>query len=584
MEEFSGGINAPLRTAAALASRAVQEGNVCVDLSYFAGMRIPLVITDLPPDPMPPLARWIDLLSSLPVVTTGEEARPLVLRGNRLYLFRYWSYENRLAEQLRSRSRGIVADFNPDLAAATLAQLFYGMNDPAACQKTAAAVALLKRCCLISGGPGTGKTSTVVRIAALLATMYAGSPFTITLAAPTGKAATRLEESIAALLPGLPCSPDAASAIPTTASTVHALLGPIPDSPCFRHDAEHPLACDVLIVDEASMLDLALMTRLIEALPTESRIILIGDRNQLASVEAGPLLADLCGSTSPAFSPAMASAIGSLIPEFRTPEGGSAPLPDCVVALQTNYRFGSGSGIGQASLAVNSGDFNTVISIFQDASFPDCAWRNFPEHADRAAELEAIVIDRWNSFFSAITPQEALARFADFRILCAVRNGPFGTGGVTARIERFLVAAGVIPAGSVHYRGQPVMITRNDYAANLFNGDIGVVLPDAGDAGTLKAYFPAGKDGVRAIPLGRLPLHETAWAMTVHKTQGSEFGEILLILPERPNPLVTRELLYTGMTRARRRCELWCSEETLRSAVATPLKRVSGLREKLGAS
>jgi exodeoxyribonuclease V alpha subunit len=581
MEEFSGGANAPLRAAAALASRAIQEGDVCVNLADYAGKQLSLFGEEALLEPIPALSEWVSALAASPVVATRGEERPLVLWGNRLYLFRYWTYENKFVSQLRQRCVGIVSDFDPELARATMLQLFKVSHDRANQQQIAAAVALLKKFCLISGGPGTGKTSTVIRIAALLATLYAGRTFTIALAAPTGKAATRLEESIAALLPDLPCTPEAAAAIPTTASTVHALLKPIPDSPYFRHDVNHPLSCDVLIVDEASMIDLALMTKLLDAMPIDSRVILVGDRDQLASVEAGALLADLCGSDPTGYSAEMAASIRGIVPEFRGPCGEGSPLADSIVTLRTNYRFGNLSGIGQVSSAINSGDFDAVKSILTDQSFPDCRWWVPQSYADLLARLGSVVLDRWRSCFAAEDPLEALSRFAEFRILCAVRNGHFGVEGINARVETILAAEGLIPVTGFHYRGKLIMITRNDYPISLFNGDVGIVMPDGADRGVLKAFFPAGNSHVKAISLGRLPPHETAYAMTVHKAQGSEFKETIFILPPNPSPLMTRELLYTGVTRARGRSELWCSEETLRSGVTTRLQRISGLREKL---
>ncbi len=581
MEDLAGGANRSLYIAAALASRAVSEGHICVNLADYAGTPIALERDTVRDEPVPSLTEWLSLLAASPVVAALGEKRPLVLSGSLLYLYRYWNYENRLATQLLHRCRGIASDFNTVQAGEIMAQLFGTSREGAEQQKIAAAVALLKRFCLITGGPGTGKTSTVIRIAALLTALHAGSPFTLLLAAPTGKAATRLEESIAALLPGLTCSPGIAAGIPKSASTVHSLLKPIPDSPYFRHNADHPLPCDAIIVDEASMIDLALMTKLIEAVPVDARIILIGDRNQLASVEAGALLADLDSCESSGFSPNLSAAIQKIVPEYEGPGATAAPLADCVVTLRTAWRFDNRSGIGQASRSINSGDIEAVRAILTDPAFPDCDWYIPHSHADFLARLRAMVIPRLKDCFAASDPRTAIALHAGFRILCALRSGPSGVAEINIRVERMLAAEGLVPANAPFYPGKPILITRNDYPVSLFNGDMGIIMPDREDGGALKAFFPDGGVGVRALSLSRLPPHETAYAMTVHKAQGSEFDETLLILPDYPSPLVTRELLYTGVTRARRRCTLWCSEETLRSAVATRLRRTSGLREKL---
>jgi exodeoxyribonuclease V alpha subunit len=581
VEEAAGTADRPLYAAAALASRAIREGHVCLDLADYAGRPLSLDPGEAAPETMPALSAWTDRLAASPVVATGGEERPLVLSGTLLYLFRYWDYENRLVSQLLRRSEGIVSDFDVALAKATIERLFAESPESVDRRKTAAAIALLKKFCLISGGPGTGKTSTVIRIAALLATLYTGENYPIALAAPTGKAATRLEESIAALLPGLDCPPEVLSAIPRTASTVHALLKPVPDSPRFRHDADHPLACKAVIVDEASMLDLALMTRLFEAVPIDSRIILIGDRDQLASVEAGALLGDLFGGDSPGYSAAMAAAIGSVMPEFP-PAGDGAPSPaDATVTLRTNFRFGNRSGIGLLSAAVNGGDVGAVTSILADHAIPDCGWWVPRSYADLLDRLRPLVVDRAEACFASDDPGEVLSLLRGFGILCAVRNGPFGVEGINARVEGMLAAGGLVPTAGPLYRGKPIMVTRNDYTSGLFNGDVGVIMPDPEEGGDLTAFFPDRENRVKAIAPVRLPPFETAYAMTVHKAQGSEFAATLLILPQNPSPLVTRELLYTGITRARERCDLWCSEETLKSAVTTRVRRSSGLRAKL---
>jgi exodeoxyribonuclease V alpha subunit len=581
MEDLAGGVNRSLFIAAALASRAVSEGHICVNLADYAGTLLSFDHEAARNEPAPALTEWVSLLAASPVVAAQGEERPLVLSGSLLYLYRYWNYENRLAQQLLHRCAGIAADFNTVQAGELMTQLFGAGRDGADWQKIAAAVALLKHFCLISGGPGTGKTSTVIRIAALLAALHADSPFTILLAAPTGKAATRLEESINALLPGLHCSPEIASGIPKTASTVHSLLKPIPDSPYFRHDADHPLMCDAILVDEASMIDLALMTKLFEAVPLDARIILIGDRNQLASVEAGALLTDLDSGDSSGFSPDLTASIQKIMPEFEGPGTSAAPLADCIVTLRKAWRFDTRSGIGEASRSINSGDFNAVRSILADPAFPDCEWYIPHSQADFLARLRTMVIPRLRDCFASADPRTVLSLHAGFRILCALRSGPFGVTGINARVEKMLALEGLVPASGSFYPGKPILVTRNDYQVNLFNGDMGIIMPDREDGGVLKAFFPDGGAHVKALPLTRLPPHETAYAMTVHKAQGSEFDETLLILPPHPSPLVTRELLYTGITRARRRCTLWCSEETLRSAVATRLERTSGLREKL---
>ena len=486
---------------------------------------------------------------------------------------------------MRQRSSGIVGDFDDTAAAACLADLFPAQNDNKVNpQKIAAATALLKRFCVLSGGPGTGKTATVIRIAALLATVYQDRKPRIALVAPTGKAATRLEESVAAHLPRLGCPPSVAAFIPRTASTIHGLLQPLPDSPYFRHDAGNPLAFDAVIVDEASMVDLALMVKLLEAVPPDSRVVLIGDRNQLASVEAGALLGDICGQAETDRSSEMCTALKRLAPEFSDRAMQNTPvIADTIVTLNTNYRFGAASGIGRVSRAVIEGDAEETAAILVDGSCTDCSWWAPENHAALRNRLEGLVTSHVQELLSAAGPTAALLRLNGFRILCAVRHGPLGVEGVNRTVEAVLAKKGLIFPQGNYYGGQPVIVTRNDYSMGLYNGDTGIILADEEDSGTLKAFFPDGPDWARAVPLSRLPPHETAWALTVHKAQGSEFDRVVLVLPSSPSPLVTRELLYTGITRARKECEIWSNEEVLRAAVQAKIKRTSGLAEALWA-
>jgi exodeoxyribonuclease V alpha subunit len=583
MEKFSGSRpNPSLLLAAALASNAVQDGHICVDLSDYAGTAMLFSNPPAPAGQWPDLRSWNDALAATPVVGVPGEYRPLVLSGTRLYLYRYWDYERRLVAVLLKRSKTDMTPCDTKAAAECLRSLFPERQEEINWQKTAAAVALFKKLTVISGGPGTGKTTTVIRIAAILATLSKEKNIRFLLAAPTGKAAARLEESIAAQLPALGLPPDIAALMPRTASTIHSLLGTIPDSPYFRHDANNPLSCDAVIVDEASMVDCALMTKLLDAVPPTARVILIGDKDQLASVEPGAVLGDLCGSGSEqGYSPALCAAIQSVMPEFTIAGRSGPPIADSIVTLRKNYRFGTDSGIGRVSRAVNQGNADETAALLKNTAISDCVWW-IPSSYDALLErLQKVVLDVMGDLRRSSDPLTALDLFARFRILCAVRNGPLGVTAMNSRVEAMLAAAGLINAKTLHYRGRPIMITRNDYGVDLYNGDIGVIMPDHDDNNTLKAFFAHDRSLVRSVSLHQLPPHETAYSLTVHKAQGSEFKHTVLILPSLPSPVVTRELLYTGITRSRDRCELWCTEEVLRSAVASRIKRTSGIREAL---
>lgn len=455
-------------------------------------------------------------------------------------------------------------------------------------QKVAAFAALRKRLCVISGGPGTGKTTTVARILALLIESEGIPGRRIALAAPTGKAAARLQEAIQGEKAKLACPDAVKEAIPETASTIHRLLGSIPNSPFFRHDARHPIEADVVVIDEASMTDLALMSKCVQAVPAKARLIIMGDRHQLASVEAGAVLSDICGGDrAPVFSAAFAAeaeaACGFPMEASPSAEGRG----DCIVALRRNFRFGSASGIGRLSEAIRGGDADEAMAILRGGGFADLEWRDIPDGRALQRSLPTVAAEGYAPYLVAESTEATFDAFGDFRILCAVREGPFGVSAMNAATERTLADRGFIRLTSRWYRGRPVMVTRNDYGVRLFNGDIGIVTgASAGDDGgdredRADQVLFSSDQGFRAVHAMRLPEHETVYALTVHKSQGSEFGTVLLVLPDRDSPVLTRELLYTGVTRARSRLLVWGREEAVRAAVSRPTARASGLYDAL---
>ena len=410
--------------------------------------------------------------------------------------------------------------------------------------------ALRRRLCIVIGGPGTGKTRTAAIALTLLAEHLGEKRPRIALAAPTGKAAARLSSSLADILEQLDLQPATRKDLQIPAVTLHRLLGAIPGETQFRYHADHPLPLDLLVVDEASMIDLPMMAKLLDALHPEAKLILLGDRDQLASVEAGHVLGDICAAT------------------------GSA-LHACVTELKTNHRFRVDSGIHQLATSVKAGNLAETLRLLGSQS-PDLSASTLP---DRTAEaLEAPLIEGWRGVILAPTPAEALERMGDFRMLCALKEGPQGVAYLNRVAEHVLATAGLIAPGGGNYAGRPVLILRNDYQLKLFNGDLGVLRLN--EHGELRAYFP-GDDGTpRSFAPARLPEHDTAYAMTIHKAQGSEFGKVLVVLPASDHPIVSRELIYTAVTRARREIELWWSESSLPAALARQVVRWSGLRER----
>jgi exodeoxyribonuclease V alpha subunit len=569
--------------AAALASSAVQNGHTCLELARVAERPVVDSAGELVHGiEYPPLDAWIDALGASRLVARGEQSekqpRPLVLGGrSRLYLARYFEYERRLAETLLRRVGQDDRGLDGAKLSADLERLFPPGAPGAKEQRLSALLAALSRVSVISGGPGTGKTFTVAKILLLLQKQALASgcaPYRVELLAPTGKAAQRLGESIQKYLATFGAAERLASAIPT-AKTIHRALGYQPRSPTrFRHDRKNPLPADLVVVDEASMVDLALMAKLVDAVPDGSRMVLIGDKDQLASVEAGSILADVYAGRARGVSAACAVRIERLTGDVLETSGGEASLADGMIELTYSHRFQPGGGIAELARAVNAGDAAGALAVLGES--PNATLEPLPEPDRLARSLGAVVEEKFGRLGSAPI-DEKLALLDGFRLLCAHRRGPFGVETLNEWVVSHLTKLGLLEGGVDFYEGRPVIVTANDHQVELYNGDVGVIGRAGNDA--LTARFSGA--GQRNVPLALLPPHETAFAMSVHKAQGSEFDEVLLLLGSRPSPLFTRELVYTAVTRARRRVRIFASPETLTAAIAARVQRASGLRERL---
>lgn len=566
---------------AALVSRDAGEGHVCLPLSRL-----------VPDDTLSGLAKeaeqqlfaaagdaggWLAQLMASPAVSDGEGATPLILRDSRLYLNRMWHNEQVVARFFSEANAPLVQD--EALLTQTLSGLF-PQSDEVDWQKVAAAVALTRRIAVISGGPGTGKTTTVAKLLAALIQMAGDSRCRICLAAPTGKAAARLSESLGRAFRQLHLSNAQKAMLPTDVGTLHRLLGAQPGSQRMRYHAGNPLHLDVLVVDEASMIDLPMMARLIDALPPHGRVIFLGDRDQLASVEAGAVLGDICAWAGAGYTPSRAAELsrltGASVPAGEGNVAGS--LRDSLCLLQKSYRFGSTSGIGQLAAAVNRGDRKGLETVFTQG-YSDITRQPLQTSEEYQAMLDAAEsgYDHYLSLLrEGASPESLLAAFGEFQLLCALREGPWGVSGLSAQLEQQLQRKGKIylPRHSRWYEGRPVMIARNDSALGLYNGDIGIAL-DRGQG--LRVWFPLADGTIKSVQPSRLPEHDTTWAMTVHKSQGSEFDHAALILPPQRTAVVTRELVYTAITRARRQLSLYADPHMLAQAIATRTERRSGL-------
>lgn len=588
---------AAVALAAALASVQARGGSSLVDLAEVGGDVFPgesssgheaLAV-------LPAAGGWRSRLAESPVVGAPGEASPLVLDGDTVSLARFWHAERRVARGVTDRVRASAAPSVRRLAASggeappapmpseavltpevrdLFAELFPARAPEAApdWQAVAVAAALNARVVFVAGGPGTGKTFTAAR---LLAVLQAAHPaLDVALAAPTGKAAQRLGESLASAADALPEA--VASMLPTRApGTLHALLGMRRSGGAPRFGAGRPLPHDLVLVDEGSMVSLPLFDALLAALAPGARLVVLGDPDQLESVEAGAVFGDVCalgaGHASRGFA-ARCADLGLAIPATDVP----TPLADAVVTLTESRRFEPASGIGRLATALRDGDGDTVREVLTTA---DDA---------RAVEAEAVgravrwAVEGARAVVGAPTPAEALAALGQRQLLAAVRRGPSGVEGLNTAVEAELRARGDTPwtgRGDPFYNGRPLLVTENRHADGLANGDIGVCWTVDGRR---EVHFPDG-DATRAVPLGQLPPTEPAWALTIHKSQGSEFDAVGVVLPDsatarRP---VSRGLLYTAVTRARREVVVFGPVDEAAEAAGRPSGRRSALRARL---
>jgi len=613
---IAGEASQPVLFAAALASRQVREGHTCLD---FSGIDPDVLASEYPGHEGPPSGdAWLAALRASPLVAqvgpagemleAGEGTSPLVLdHDGRLYLRRYFLQQGRLGNALVGRATRPIDEIDLSLLAQGLDRLFGAAdveapeagsqgdlfaataagNEPDF-QRLAAAMAVLQRFCAITGGPGTGKTSTVAKILALLIEQSfarGASPPRIVLVAPTGKAAATLADAIRRAVEALDCGDDIRDLIPRDAATIHRCLGVRRSGfKRFRRDADNRLEADLVLVDEASMVDLALMTDLVAAIPDDARLILLGDEHQLASVEAGAVLGDICNSgeesgVSSALATSLARVMGpSYVPTAVMTE--PPPLSDSIARLVRSYRYAAGSGIGVLARAINRGDVEGALAVLDDPAFPDVTLCD-PVSSQRVSDaFRSDVVEGFSTYLTEHDPAEQLRRFSDYRVLCTHRRGDAGADEVNRICAAMLRRAGRIHDAHALFAGRPIMVTRNDYALEVFNGDVGVLEP-ATEEGIVRALFLDADGTRRRFAESRLPDYETAFAMTVHKSQGSEFSRVALLVSDFDAFQITRELIYTAVTRARVSVAIFSSREAIKNAIGLRINRATGLREAL---
>ncbi len=583
MQELSKSFKEEVYVASILVSMVTGSGHVCLDLSSVAGKEASFPVrgtNTLKTIKCPELRSWVDKLLNSNVVGRPGDYKPLILDDkNRLYLYRYWKYENELVQELKKKISKRKEPYELNLAKKIIFSLFPN-KDSSDSQIFSSLIALISSFCVISGGPGTGKTTVVAKILALLIAL-SEKKIRILLSAPTGKASVRLKQAITGIKQQLSIDKRIKDMIPSEASTIHRMLGYMPKRFKFKYNKENKLPADIVVVDEASMVDLPLMSKLISAVPEDSTFIILGDKDQLSSVEPGSVLGDICGNAT-GIPPLIKKIYSSLIngkADFSLPE--SLSIRDCIVELTKNYRFSEKSGIYQLSKAINKGDKEKVRNILESGSYADVSFRRVSSADQLRRFLKDVVLDEYTRYLKLKDPYEAIMAFESFRILCPIKWGDYGVKKINRMVEQILQQNSFINVNGPWYAYRPIMIVENDYELELFNGDVGILMPDPESNNEIRAFF-VGADGEikKFLPIS-LPEHETVFAMTVHKSQGSEFDRVLFIIPDTYFSIITRELIYTAVTRAKSFIEIWGKMEIIEKGVSQRTIRSSGLKDAL---
>lgn len=530
----------------ALLSYFTAQGHVCLDLTLQAEQIFPVFHeTDMEGLQCPPLTSWLEAIHHWSIVGSPQSYTPLILDQQRLYFYRYWDYEQQLARQIHTRlcvphPYGLSTDYSDADEQSYLAHR-----------------AASSHFCIVSGEPGTGKTVSILKI--LIALFKQNAQYRVALVTPTGQAAAHLKQTLMTHAHLCDCPPEIRILLPKEVFTLHRLLA-IQTHLSHKRSFSSSLPYDVLIIDEASMVDLSLMTQLTQALPSHARLILVGDPAQLNAIGVGTVLGDLC----------------------YTP---SSLLQKQVLSLKKNYRFRSESGIYQLAQSIKQGNSEVALSLLKSKQYPDISWSFLRSFETLSFLLTESIIEKFSCYFTEQTPKNLLQSIEKFCILCTNQRGQYGVETLNRLIEQKLMDKGWMNTNTRWYPGRPIVITRNAYTFNLFNGDLGLI--SRTHSTELQAIFfsktshPYEQQEIRTFLPHQLPEHETVYAMTIHKSQGSEFEEVLIVLPEHFSPLLTRELLYTAVTRAKQKVSIWGNEQVFKQIVSQKVSRTSGLQEAL---
>ncbi|WP_392565870.1 exodeoxyribonuclease V subunit alpha [Utexia brackfieldae] len=574
-------------------SAQTRAGHVCISVDHltqtdlFAGREASLITEFCLQLDSPSVSDWQQLLAASTIVSTGETNTPLIWQHERLYFQRLWLDEQKVSHYFCRMSQSDNTDISS--LTAILEQLFPDNLSVPDWQKIAVATALTRQVAIISGGPGTGKTTTVAKLLAalVLGQLNHGKPLRIMAAAPTGKAAARLTESLNQAMGRLLSPKQINLFLPNEAVTLHRLLGVSPHSAQFTYHHDNPLHVDILIIDEASMVDLSMMASIIDALPAQTRLVLLGDREQLSSVEAGAVLGDLCSFAQGEYTASQALILKQLTGYDIPTSPQVNMIADNICLLQKSYRFQAHSGIGQLASYIKQGDSYQARQLLLSQQYPDIEFCALAAEQDYPLMIEQVARGYHDYLQYIQTAQfdisNALRLFGRFRLLAALREGKFGVNGLNRQIEALLVKQGLIMRSDEQswYLGRPVMILKNYPELGLYNGDIGITLPSTADRSKKRVYFEQADGSVKGLSPYRLPLHETVFVMTVHKSQGSEFEHTALVLPTEYNPLLTRSLLYTAVTRAKQKMTLYSRLPILEKCIQSQIERQTGLVDNI---
>ncbi len=564
-----------------LISNWTEKGHICLDLSLLSDENL-YNLFDIDKIKLPPLKKIKDILNNSSCIGMPGETTPLILDNNSLYFHRFFIKEKKLINKIMTRiNNNLELPEKIEKEILNILSNLFPKSEEINWQAAAALTSVLKRFLVISGGPGTGKTTTVIKILILLIELNkkdllngpnSMKPLNIFLCAPTGKAAARLIESIETSKKELQYSNDILSMLPKEGYTIHRIIKKLA--------LKNSLLPDVIIIDEASMVDLSILSELLSSIPDLTRVIFLGDKDQLASVEAGAVLGDICAGVSKyKHSAAFSNTISKYFKINTETKNNDPPaIMDSIILLKKNYRF-TGS-IYALSQAVNSGNHKFALNILRNSD-TQISWIDPEKNNQYRNILKEEFIEFFIQYISAENAEEAFHIFNSFRVLCALRKGPFGVVTINAWIEQILEEQGMINPYKRFYNNRPILIIQNDYNTGLFNGDIGLIRKDNKSGNNLYAFFKDADGNFRKISPYTLPEHETVFSMTVHKSQGSEFDKVILILPDKPGSIITRELIYTGITRTKSNIQIISKESVFKHGISNYIKRTSGIYKAL---